>query len=170
LKKTLTGSLIGAFVIFGVFGLIEQQQTGAQEQKRSIESLNWLAGCWQGTGKQEGVTEQWMQPAGGLMLGMGRTVKNGRAVEYEYTRISEENGVLVYTATPSGQETASFTLAGGAPNEFIFENKGHDFPQRVIYKLQDGSLLARIEGTINGSLKGIDFPMHRVPCPSGAAK
>jgi hypothetical protein len=153
-------------VIFGLLG----QGTSAQEQKRSIESLTWLAGCWQGTGKQEGISEQWMQPAGGLMLGMGRTVKNGRAVEYEFTRISEENGVLVYTATPSGQQTASFTLAGGSANEFIFENKQHDFPQRVIYKLQDDSLLARIEGTINGSLKGIDFPMQRVPCPGRAAK
>jgi Domain of unknown function (DUF6265) len=170
LKKIMTAILIAAVLIPGIFGLVEPRPTHAQDQKRSIESLNWLAGCWQGTGKQEGITEQWMYPAGGLMLGMGRTVKDGRAVEYEFTRISEEHGTLVYTATPSGQETASFTLSGGAAGEFIFENKQHDFPQRVIYKLQDGSLLARIEGTMNGTLKGIEFPMHRVPCPDGAAK
>lgn len=168
MKKTITLAVI-AFAGLSVFGLIGQGPASAQEQKRSLESLNWLAGCWQGSGKQEGITEQWMQPAGGMMLGIGRTVQNGRAVDYEFMRINEENGVLVYTATPSGQPTSSFTLAGGAVGEFIFENKQHDFPQRVIYKLNDGSLLARIEGTINGSAKGIDFPMQRVPCP-GAAK
>lgn len=153
-----------------VLGCLEQVQITAQEQKRTIESLSWLAGCWQGSGKQEGVIEQWMQPAGGIMLGMSRTVRNGRAVEYEFLRIHDENGALVYTASPSGQETTSFTLAGGTANEFIFENKQHDFPQRIIYKLQDGSLLARIEGTINGNSRAIDFPMQRIQCPRGVPK
>lgn len=137
---------------------------------RTLESLNWLAGCWQLTAGRTQIVEQWMQPAGGMMLGINRTVKDGRAVEYEFLRISEEHGALVYTAIPSGQEKTAFTLNGGAAGEFIFENKEHDFPQRVIYKSQAGILLASIDGSLKGKFKKIDFPMQPVPCPGVAAK
>jgi hypothetical protein len=47
-------------------------------------------------------------------------------------------------------------------NEVVFENLTHDFPQRVIYRRSaDGSVAARIEGTRNGQLRGIDFPYQR---------
>ena len=50
-------------------------------------------------------------------------------------------------------------------NELIFENPQHDFPQRVIYRLQtDGSLLGRIEGVSKGKEKAVDFPMTRAGC------
>ena len=49
--------------------------------------------------------------------------------------------------------------------EVIFENPEHDFPQRVIYRLQpDGLLVGRIEGISKGKPRAIDFPMKRVPC------
>ena len=133
----------------------------------SIESMKWLAGCWKGTDTQTEILEQWMQPSAGLMLGIGRTVKNGQVKEYEFMRIGEENGSLVYTAIPSGQPQASFTLIKATDGEFVFENKEHDFPQRIIYKSQTGGLLARIEGAMNGKLRGIDFPMTRAACPGG---
>jgi hypothetical protein len=39
------------------------------------------------------------------------------------------------------------------------------FPQRVLYRLQsEGRLHARIEGTVKGACKGVDFPMKRVSC------
>ena len=47
----------------------------------------------------------------------------------------------------------------------VFENPQHDFPQRIIYRLEkDGSLLARIEGVNQGREKGINFPMKRAKC------
>jgi hypothetical protein len=56
-------------------------------------------------------------------------------------------------------------------NEVVFENAQHDFPQRVAYKLEpDGKLAARIEGTRNGSLRVIDFPMSRVSCDARVAQ
>ena len=47
----------------------------------------------------------------------------------------------------------------------IFSNPAHDFPQWIIYRLRGSdSLVARIEGTRNGQLRGIDFPMRRTGC------
>jgi hypothetical protein len=50
-------------------------------------------------------------------------------------------------------------------SEAVFENPQHDFPRRIVYRLQAaGSLMARIEGTENGKDRAVDFPMQRVKC------
>ena len=72
---------------------------------------------------------------------------------------------MVFVAHPSRQKTARFPAIRLADGEVVFENVQHDFPQRVIYRL-DGpdTLRARIEGMRNGTLRGVDFPMKRVSC------
>jgi hypothetical protein len=156
-------------VVAGSSGLSVTGSAGTpQKVDASIEKMSWLAGCWKGDGPDSDSLEQWMQPAAGLMLGISRTVKDGRVREYEFMRITEANGSLVYTAIPSGQAQASFTLISDSDREFVFENKAHDFPQRIIYKANNEKLLARIEGTINGQSRQIDFPMTRVNCANQA--
>lgn len=166
-----TQRLVSIVSVVGLMALnLAANSTAPTQQQRTLESLNWLAGCWQMSAGRTQIAEQWMPPAGGMMLGINRTVKDGRAVEYEFLRISEEHNTLVYTAIPSGQEKASFTLSGGGEGEFIFENKEHDFPQRVIYKSAGGALLASIDGSMKGKFRRIDFPMQRVPCSGAAAQ
>ena len=47
----------------------------------------------------------------------------------------------------------------------VFENRTHDFPQRVGYrKVGADSLLAWIEGERNGRTRRIEFPYRRVRC------
>jgi hypothetical protein len=137
-----------------------------QTQKRSIADLAWLAGCWEGNVRGREVNEQWMKPAGGTMLGMARTVSQGKTVEYEYTQIREDkDGAIYYVAKPSGQSEASFKLIKLENREAVFENPTHDFPQRIIYRQQtDGSLIARIEGTMNGKERAVDYPFKRGQC------
>lgn len=100
------------------------------------------------------------------MLGMGRTVANGNVREYEFTQIRQDkDGEIFYVAKPSGQEEGSFKLIKLQNKEAVFENLEHDFPQRVIYRLQaDGSLFARVEGTLKGQMRGIDYPYKRAKC------
>jgi Domain of unknown function (DUF6265) len=99
------------------------------------------------------------------MLGMSRTVAKDRIVEHEFLQIRVQEGRLVYLAKPSGQPEATFTAITASAREVIFENPAHDFPQRILYRLQpDGNLAARIEGTEKGQTRGIDFPMVRVAC------
>jgi hypothetical protein len=110
-----------------------------------------------------------MVPAGGTMLGMARTVSESRTVAYEFMRIEEDDeGRLVFVASPSGQQTAAFVAVTVADDEVVFENTGHDFPQRVIYRrLPDDGLLGRIEGMVNGERQSADFPMKRQACEGG---
>jgi Domain of unknown function (DUF6265) len=103
-----------------------------------------------------------MKPSGGTMLGMSRTIRGGRTTEFEFLQIKEISGKLAYVAKPSGQAEATFPLKSMTEAEIVFENPAHDFPQRVVYrKGADGSVTARIEGTMNGKARGVDFPFRR---------
>ena len=134
----------------------------------AIEQLSWLSGCWERTHGDRHIQEQWMAPAGGVMLGMSRTVEAGALREYEYMRIEEQGGGLVFIARPSGQEGASFPSISVTASKVVFENPAHDFPQRVIYaRGEDGSLQARIEGAMDGKAQGVDFTLQRAACPAG---
>ncbi|HET7712413.1 MAG TPA: DUF6265 family protein [Thermoanaerobaculia bacterium] len=134
-------------------------------QLTSVQDLSWLSGCWAAVGKERGTEEHWLSPAGGTLLGLSRTVRKGATVAHEFMQIRETANGLVFIARPSGQEEATFTLIESAARRAVFENATHDFPQRVIYTRKGDRLLGRIEGTIGGKEKTIDFPMKRAKCP-----
>jgi hypothetical protein len=143
-------------------------RAAAERGEASVARLSWLAGCWEGEQGGRRYEEQWMAPRGGSMIGMSRTVRGDRTSEFEFMHIREEEGRLVFTARPSGQEEASFRSVEIAATKVVFENPAHDFPQRIIYLLEgDGSLTARIEGEQDGRSRGLDFPMRRTECPGG---
>ena len=147
-----------------IVALLAQSPARAQ-QKATLDDLAWLAGCWENNRAGRMAEERWTKPKGGTMLGIGQTVKDGKTIEFEFMRIHEDKGDLFFTAKPSGQAETTFKLISYADGKAVFENPQHDFPTRVIYgKQPDGSLLARIEGVMNGQKRGIDFPFKRAKC------
>ncbi len=138
----------------------------ARQQTYTVNDLGWLKGCWRASGNGREINEHWMAPGGGTMLGMSRTVVNGRAVEFEFIQLRQGDGGEVYfDAKPSGQEPASFKLTRGGRREAVFENPEHDFPQKIVYRLEDdGSLSAGIEGEVKGKRRSLTFNMKRDRC------
>lgn len=162
MKKPLSPGLACLAVLAGLL-----PGPAARAQGDDLARLAWLAGCWKSDAAEAGSVEQWMPPAGGTMLGMSRTVKQGRTVAFEFLQIrAQADGKLAYIAQPSGQTTATFALLRLGDAEAAFENPQHDFPQRVVYQLADGGskLMARIEGVRGGKLRVIEFPMSRASC------
>jgi len=139
---------------------IGSQQAGA------IERVGWLQGCWQTSSPQRIIEEHWTAPRGRSMLGAGRTLRGDSLVEYELVVVSERTGVLTYHAHPSGQTGAIFTARAVADSMVVFENPAHDFPQRVGYRrIGTDSLLAWIEGSVQGTTRRVEFPYARARCP-----
>ena len=133
-----------------------------------IDKLAFMGGCWtllRPNGTK--IEEQWLAPAGGAMIGMSRSVRDGKLREFEFMRIVPgEDGALRYVVIPSGQAETAFTLKDLAANTATFENPKNDFPQRILYRLADkDTLVARIEGSVNGQERSADFPYRR--CPAG---
>ena len=144
-----------------------QPDLAARAAAQSIERLEWIAGCWERAGVRQVAEEQWTRPRGGTMLGMARTVRGDRTVAWEHLRIAETAGALSYHAMPSGQPPAVFTATILTDSAVTFENATHDFPQRVMYRRAGrDSLHARIEGTVGGRSRAVDFRFHRSPCAS----
>ena len=111
-----------------------------------------------------------MAPRGRMMLGMGRTVAAAAdsVIEFEQTTIEWTGDKLIFTANPSGQKRDTFTSIEVTDSMVVFENKAHDYPQRVGYRLAaDGHLAAWIDGVSQGKARRVEFPYDRVACPAG---
>ena len=131
----------------------------AQGQE-SLYDLAWLAGGWQGTMGKAQIEEHWIQPAGGTMLAVSRTVANGRTVAFEFLRIESRADGTFYITQPQGRPPVEFKLTQRSDNRAVFENPQHDHPKIIRYsKEADGSLCAEIEGDENGKHKkmGVRF-------------
>ncbi|NQE63104.1 DUF6265 family protein [Caulobacter sp. RHG1] len=129
-----------------------------------VDKLAFLAGCWTLTRPSGAkIEEQWLAPAAGTMLGMSRTVRDGKLREYEFMRIVPgDDGKPRFVAIPSGQAESAFPVKEIAENAVTFEAPEHDFPQRILYRLLDkDTLVARIEGSVNGQARSADFPYRR---------
>ncbi|MCI0411259.1 DUF6265 family protein [bacterium] len=134
----------------------------------NLTGFEKLSGCWEHRDSGQVYEDQWMRPAGDMMLGMSRTLKEGKAVTFEFIQIQSRTDGTFYIASPSKQEKTEFKLTSFDKNVAVFENPDHDFPQKVVYRFAaEDSLEAWIEGTRNGKSSKIEFPMTRVKCPGG---
>lgn len=127
-----------------------------------LDRLAWMAGTW--TGTQDGVEmeEVWMAPRGGALLGLHRDVKQGRMVSFEFLRIATTADGTFYFASPRAAPPTPFRLVELQARRVVFENPEHDFPQRILYWLDEaGALHARIEGTLNGKPAGEEWTWTR---------
>jgi hypothetical protein len=140
----------------------------------ALAALDWLQGCWRGAVNQREFREEWLPPGGGMMIGAGHTVLQGRTQDYEYLRIEARPDGLYYVALPSGQKEASFRLSGVAHDDvdnadiWTFSNVVEGYPQRIVYRRGgEGWLYAGIEGTLNGEQRKVLYPMRHVNCETG---
>lgn len=124
--------------------------------KAAIGDVAWLAGAWVGTRSSgSSIEERWSPPLGGAMLAVTRTVNtNGKMTAFEYLRIVERDGGLIYVAQPGGAKPTEFVLteldSDAGARRAVFDNPRHDYPKRIVYELSaEGGLCATI-----GQLKG----------------
>ena len=143
-------------------------QAAVESAKVTIDSFAFMKGCWaiERPERKVQIIEQWMAPAGATMIGMSRTVRDGKTTGWEYMRIEVSDAGVFFVSKPKeNREETLFRFKPSSTNEAAFENPDHDFPQRVIYRANGSDTLnARIEGKQNGKSSGVDFPYKRVKC------
>ena len=121
--------------------------------KAVMGDMAWLASAWVGTrgaGGAVSIEERWSPPLGGAMLGVSRTVSRNKMVAFEFLRIVERDGGLVYIAQPGGGPPTEFVLTELGGTRAVFENPRHDFPQRIVYEFSAEGLLSASIGHANG--------------------
>jgi surfactin synthase thioesterase subunit len=147
-------------VLLAVLAAVLLPGRGTAAESPDVESLAFLAGHWCG----ENVEEVWLEPRGGILLGLNRSMgPQGRAA-FEYLRIEQRADGVYYVASPGGGPSTPFRLVNASDRRATFENPDHDFPVRILYALQpDGRLKARAEGP-DGN--GPEWLWSR--CPAGS--
>lgn len=111
-----------------------------------IEALGWMAGAWSVAANDRVVEEIWTAPAGGTMIGAGRTVSGDKTKFFEFLQVIEKDGTLVYIASPRGGATTEFAMSAIGALSVTFANPKHDFPQKISYRRDAEKLCARVEG------------------------
>jgi hypothetical protein len=128
--------------------------------KATIDDLKWLEGAWVGT-RSTGSTfeERWSPAKGGAMLAVSRSVNaSGRMTAFEYLRIVERDGGLVYVAQPGGAAPTEFVLSELSPTRAVFDNPRHDYPKRIVYELSaEGGLTATVGYMKGGTPRKFEF-------------
>jgi hypothetical protein len=131
-----------------VWGARSSRATRAVSKAPAIADLAWISGDWQtAAGGRARIEEHWTLPAGGTMIGMGRTVVGEKTAEFEFLRIEQRGDEIFYVANPNAScPQTDFKLTRLAGQQAVFENPAHDYPKRVSYrKKPDGSLVASID-------------------------
>ena len=141
--------------------------TGPQSSARSrISDLGFMAGCWRGlTRSGTTIEEFYTPPASNLIVGATRYVRDGRVVDFEFTRIDQTDSGAVITPHPKGVRSVSFTPKVIERNRAVWQNPTHDFPQRILYtRVADDTLVARIEGHTPSGDRALEWRMARATC------
>jgi len=145
-----------------VFSALVLSAPAAPDPAPDLKAVAWIAGSWRIEGPNATIEEQWMEPAGKLMLGMSRTTSK-RGSFFEFLRLEARADGVYYVAQPRGQAPTDFKLVRHSASEAVFENLAHDFPKRILYRLDSPTeLTARVEGDATSKEQAEEFKYRRV--------
>lgn len=123
----------------------------AQAASARVEDLAWLRGRWESRAGQSWAEEQWSVPRGERLLGFGRTGVGRAMLDFEFFRIEPGlDGMPVYVAQPGGRPPVLFRLVASGRTSATFENRNHDYPQRIVYR-RSGNRLTAVVSLADGS-------------------
>jgi len=126
--------------------------------------LNWVAGYWLSCDNGREVAEYWSDARGGALFNTTINL-NGDRVSAERAAMAVVEGRLSFIYEPSGPGVV-FPLTSLDGQRAVFENPDNDFPQRVIYSRQGDVLTGRIEGTIDGQERSMEWVYQAAPLNS----
>ncbi|MEI6521878.1 MAG: DUF6265 family protein [Bacteroidota bacterium] len=127
---------------------------------------SWILGQWVNSSTQPYVYESWKKVSTNHFVGLSYSIVNADTVIYEKMEIVNRNDSLFFATIVSDQNQGNkieFYCLEQSIIKTTFENKNHDFPTKIIYeKHGSDSLLGKISGIKNGSLKVFKFPMKKI--------
>jgi len=135
-------------------------------QKKPSKAFAFVLGSWEMKTSKGKVIEQWVKNHDNSLAGKSYRINaKGDSLLTEILVIKNSSNETFYCSTVMGQNNGKevcFKLISKENNTYVFENKEHDFPQRIIYQNQGkNDLLAWIEGEINGKAIKSEFKYRR---------
>lgn len=146
-----------------IFVLFALASMAACSPDDPYKKLDRLSGLWQTHNSESYLYEEWRKVKNGPFYGKSYTMNGRDSIVFERVEIRQKGDSIYYIPTLTDQPPVPFALVAQKDYSFTFENKQHDFPQRVIYRfVGKDSLVARIEGINKGEAQSQEFYYHRV--------
>ncbi len=163
MKKILL--ICTVFLLFQSCMNIGPNENDGNEKFQKMNRLEWLSGSWEFEIDDGLFAESWTKTNDSVFTGFGYMMIGEDTASIEILSIELINDDLYYVSKVSDQnnkQEIAFKLISDSDNTLIFENKKHDFPQRIIYKFVDNNAFtAIIEGDYEGEPNSTELFMSR---------
>ena len=140
--------------------------TGFSWQQDPFAALNQLCGDWRIQASGGVMYESWKNVSASEMQGRSYKLNGKDTITFETVKLAKLSEGIFYIPIVSNENDGKpvpFRLISSADKKYVFENKEHDFPQRIVYHLiTKDSVHAWIEGTQNGKEGRADYYLSRV--------
>lgn len=164
--------MLNKIVKICLFGLLLTSVLGIKsglpvpsDSSANLEDFEWMVGLWKRESSRGAMFEKWIKVSDRTYEGLAYRMKDGDQQVTEHLRLEQFGSEIFYTAKPrQNPYPVPFKLVEFENSTAVFENPGHDFPQKFIYKLKaSDSLHVRIEGPgQNGATAAVDFYFSKV--------
>jgi hypothetical protein len=135
-------------------------------QQDPYVQLQKLNGVWKMETAKGPLYESWTKTSANEMRGGSFKTIGNDTIRFEDVRLSKSDQGIYYSPivkNENGDKPVSFRMISSTDQRFVFENKEHDFPQRIIYHLiARDSMHAWIEGIQNGKEKTTDYYFKKI--------
>lgn len=137
----------------------------SNKKYKKIQQLDWLLGTWTNESADKFSQETWSRENDSTFTAFSFTQIAEETVFAETMALEQKGDRLLLTIATADEKNSApitFRLVSSEENQFIFENKKHDFPQQITYTHPAmDSLYAFIEGRINNENKKMEFKFSR---------
>ena len=153
-------------LIIQLFLWVLLSEAYGQQMNAELKNLRLLRGSWEMSSPEGKIVEVWRNDSPVKLSGKSFRVSTGNdSTLLERMEIVRNKGKLFFIPVVTGQnegKAVRFVLKSNENGKYIFENRSHDFPQRVVYHLlSPNELLAWIEGSNKGREQKIEFRYRR---------
>jgi hypothetical protein len=153
-------------LIFSCKNEVKKEVVSEEIKFSKILELEWLEGDWTDINEESRSYETWTKINDSTLSAFSYVMVENDTVFVEFVNLQEHLNDIFFTVRVPDQndaEAVTFKLIPSEEGIFIFENKAHDFPKRIIYSnpVKD-SIHAWIEGVVEGESKRADFLYTRV--------
>lgn len=131
----------------------------------NLNDFKRLSGNWVAKNPEGKFVENWKCINDTLMSGSSYMIQGKDTVFTENLQLVLSDEKVQYIPTVSKQndgESIRFKLLSKKENEWVFENKKHDFPTKIIYSfIESDSLIATVQGNENGKFQKYTFRLKK---------
>ncbi|MBK8280137.1 MAG: RidA family protein [Saprospiraceae bacterium] len=140
------------------------------DPKASMKEITWpadlLQGQWLMNTPRGQIMESWRVLSSNIILGHTYSISNGDTSLIESINLLKESDGIYYVPIVKDQnqgKATRFKMTSAENNTFIFENRSHDFPKRIVYDFKSPDILhAWVGGGVDTPSKRSDFFYHRI--------